>query len=466
MKLPIDTNIFPRKKGVYIVGGSIRDLLCGRTTLDYDIVVKGDPESFAKRLASRVSGRFIEIGKQGQTVRRVVTKDISYDIMPVNGMSIDEDLRLRDFTVNAMAMAVSSGKLIDQLGGLRDLAAKTIRMVSDNVFRRDPIRLLRAYRLAASFDFTIDAETQRVLARDADLVTKSAGERIRDELHKTLQCSGSHAHLDRMARSGLLFKVFPELSDLANYRLPGTFHPNLFEQTLDCLNSLENLLKNCNQFSGESCNRLFQEMDAARATLLKWAILFHDIGKPMARTVNDGGTIHFYGHASKGAATAWEICRRLKFSKRQTGSIVFIIANHLRPFFIFQAGRKESRGKRAFIRFFMKCRDLTPDVLLHALAEYKGTKHMHRHLDTHNFNKFIRLHIQYYYSVLRARASMSPPLNGNDLINEFGLKPSAEFKIILRRVEEESLSRQVLTREQALKLVKELLDRKIRPSQM
>ena len=458
MNLPIDTNIFPRKKGVYIVGGSIRDLLCGRTPLDYDLVVKGDPESFARSLASRVSGRFVEIGKQGQTVRRVVAKDIIYDILPVNGVSIDDDLRLRDFTVNAMAVAVYSGKLIDRLGSLRDLAAKKVRMVSDDVFRKDPVRLLRAYRLAASFGFSIDSETRRALARDANLITEPAAERIRDELFKTLQCARSHEHLVGMADSGLLFRVFPELLDLANCRLPGKSHPNLFEQTLDCLNRLEKILVGGEQFKGMFCDRLFQEIDTARATLLKWSILFHDIGKPKVRKSSEGGNIHFRGHAAISAAMARKICQRLKFSRRQADWIVFIIACHLRPFSLFRVQRKNIPDQIAFTRFFMKCRDLTPDILLHAMAEFKGTNTTNRPSDIDNFTDFISSLIQYYYSVLQPRASMPPPLNGNDLINEFGLKPSAEFKRILSRLEEKNLSGP-LTRDQALKLVGKMLKR-------
>ena len=458
MKLPIDTNIFPRKKGVYIVGGSIRDLLCGRTPLDYDLVVKGDPELFARSLASRVSGRFVEIGKQGQTVRRVVAKDIIYDILPVNGVSIDDDLRLRDFTVNAMAVAAYSGNLIDRLGGLRDLAAKKIRMVSDDVFRKDPVRLLRAYRLAASFGFSIDSETRRALARDANLITVPAAERIRDELFKTLQCARSHEHLVGMADSGLLFRVFPELLDLANCRLPCKSHPNLFEQTLDCLNHLEKMLDGGEEFKGMFCDPLFQEIDTDRATLLKWSILFHDIGKPKVRKSGEGGNIHFRGHAAKSAAMARKICQRLKFSKRQADWIVFIIACHLRPFFLFRAQRKNIPDQIAFTRFFMKCRDLTPDILLHAMAEFKGTNTTNRPSDIDNFTDFISSLIQYYYSVLQPRASMPPPLNGNDLINEFGLKPSAEFKRILSRLEEKNLSGP-LTRDQALKLVGKMLKR-------
>jgi poly(A) polymerase len=124
MMLPFDTNIFPHKGEVYIVGGSIRNLMCDRTPFDYDVVVQVDPASFAKRLAAKTSGRFVELGKHGQTMQRVVTKDLLFDIMPLKGATIEEDLLQRDFTINAMAVAVSSGSLIDQLGSRQDPAKK------------------------------------------------------------------------------------------------------------------------------------------------------------------------------------------------------------------------------------------------------------------------------------------------------------------------------------------------------
>jgi poly(A) polymerase len=456
MMLPFDTNIFPHKRGVYIVGGSIRDLMCDRAPADYDVVVQGDPASFAKRLASRTSGRFVELGKHGQTMRRVVTKDLLFDIMPLNGATIEEDLLQRDFTINAMAVAVSSGSLIDQLGGRQDLASKKIRMVCVDVFRKDPVRLIRAYRLAAAFDFLIDADTHRVLARDAHLISRSAGERVREEFFKILQCAGSHAYLAGMAHSGLLFNVFPELLALKNYRLPGASPQNLFDQTIDSYHGLEKILDAEGRFKKESGDRLFQDFNTARATLLKWAILFHDIGIPTTQTFTEEEIIHFDGHALKSAAMAQKICHRLRFSRRQMDPIGLIIANHLQPFFLFRVQQKKIQFQKAFTRFFMKCRDLTPDVLLHALAEFMGKK------DTQDpglkeFTDFIQRLIQNFYSVLQPRASLPPPLTGNDLINEFGLKPSAEFKRILKRIEEERLAKQVLTRNQALKLVEELI---------
>ncbi len=374
MILPFDTNIFPHKSGVFIVGGSIRDLMSNRTPFDYDVVVQHDVASFANRLASKTSGRLVELGKQGQVMRRVITKDLVFDIMPLNGATIDEDLLQRDFTVNAMAVAVSSGSLIDHVGGRQDLASNKIRMVSKDVFRKDPVRLIRAYRLAAAFGFSIDADTHTILAQDAHLIIGSAGERVREEFFKFIQSVGSHRYLAGMAHSGLLFYVFPELLALKNYRLEGAHPRNLFGQTMDAYQGLEKLLDAGGQLKKVTDDRLLRDMDTVRATLLKWAILFHDIGIPWTQTSPDEKLNHFSSHASKSAAMAEKICRRLKFSRRQTDLIGLIISNHLQPFFLFRRQQRKIPHQKAFARFFLKCRDLTPDILLHALAEFMSKK--------------------------------------------------------------------------------------------
>ena len=294
-------------------------------------------------LAARTAGHVVEFGKHGHTIRRVVTRDYYFDIMPLNGVSIEEDLQRRDFTINALALEVSSGNLIDPAGGRQDLAAKKVRMVNRDVFRNDPVRLIRAYRMAATFDFTIEKDTQAAISQDADLIRKSAGERIREELFKILQSAGSHAQLACMAHSGLLFSVFPELLQLKNCRPDDNQPADLFEQTLDAYDHLEKLLYSRDLKLPAPVDRLLKDMDTARAILLKWAVLLQSIGQPSARPETAAETHHCDAQAARSATMAREICRRLRFSRRQSETIEFIIRHHLEPFLWFNARRKKSR---------------------------------------------------------------------------------------------------------------------------
>ncbi|UCD81420.1 MAG: CCA tRNA nucleotidyltransferase [Desulfobacterales bacterium] len=458
MMLPIDLNVFPRKKGVYIVGGSIRDLLCGRLPLDYDLAVQDNVKMFARQLASRVAGHMVEIGKHGHTILRVVGPDLFFDIMPINGVSIEEDLRQRDFTINAMALEISSGNLIDPVDGRDDLAAKRIRMVSPEVFKLDPVRLIRTYRMAAAFEFNIDADTEAAISRHAELVLKSAAERIREEFFKILHTDGSHLQLARMARQGLLFTVFPELKHLNDYQVPDDHGWNFFEQTLKAYSHLENLFDSKHPVYAEVSSRYFTAMDAARAVLVKWAVLFHKIGKPLSRKVSADGALHYYGHAAKSAAMARLICKRLRFSNRQTDHISLLIRHHRRPFSLFKVRPQIGAADRAFIRFFMQCGDDVADILLLGLAEFISNREGDDPA-VGEFTDFILSRIRQYETVLRSRAQQSPSLNGHDLIRELGLKPSPGFKRILKRIEEEHLAGRHLTRKQALEMVQDLLNR-------
>jgi len=450
--LPFDTNIFPFKTGVYVVGGSVRDLLAGRMPHDYDMVVRQDCTNFAGRLAALTGGHIVELGKQDQKMLRVVTKDRFFDIMPVNGTSIETDLRGRDFTINAMAVDVSSGNLIDPLGGQKDLAAKKVRMVSREVFRKDPVRLIRAYRMAATFGYHIDKNTQAAIAADANLIQKSAGERIREELFKILQCSASHPYLSLMAGSGLLFSIFPEFLKPRQLRLQPAAPRTLFDQTLDSYNHLEKLLDPEDQFRRYN--------DADRSILVKCAILFHDLdGLPAKPPLGNEKIENPDAHASQSAAVAQIICRRLRFSRRQSEAIEMILRHHFKPVILFSEHLKNSPVEKGFIRLFLQCKDVTPDLLLHALAEFRGQKEAGDPA-INEFTAFIRKLLRKYDTVLRPRALLPPPINGNDLINEFGMQPSAEFKHILNRVEEERLCQPTYSREQALKLVEDLIGEK------
>jgi poly(A) polymerase len=451
--LPFDINIFPFKTGVYVVGGSVRDLLVERMPYDYDLVVDRDWTHFASRLGAMTGGHIVELGKQNQKMLRVVTKDRFFDIMPVNGSSIENDLRLRDFTINAMALDVSTGNLIDPLGGRTDLAAKKLRMVSREVFRKDPVRLIRAYRMAANFNLDIDKNTRAAITADANLIQKSAGERNREELFKILQCDQSHGYLSMMDQSGLLLHIFPEFLKLKKLRVQSSAPRTWFEQTLDSYFHLEKLL-NDSQF--------FQKDPVTRSILLKWSVLFQNIGRVPAKPPVDNGNINYSDdHAARSAAMAQVICQRLRFSRRQSDTIEMIIRHHFQPIELFRAYQQNSPVEKEFIHLFLNCTDVTPDVLLLALAEFKGQGEVDDPV-TDEFTGFIRMLIQKYDMVLRPGAALPPPINGNDLINEFGMKPSAEFRQILKRIEVERLAKESYSREEALKLVEHLLDRRAR----
>jgi poly(A) polymerase len=454
-----NSNMFSQTKGAYIIGGSIRDLLLDRIPTDYDIAVTGNPKKFAENMAKNISGRLFEMGKPGQMIIRVVSKDNIFDITSLNGSFIEDDLKKRDFTINAMAYDLSSGEIIDCLGGLRDLADKKVRMVSTDVFKKDPIRLIRAYRIAACLNFEIESRTASRISDYAKLIHHSAGERIREEIFKMLGTSKSYRYLSQMADAGLLTAIFPDLDRLKGCIQNSRHLYDVFEHTMKAYLHLETLLNDPGKILPDTCIQIRRYLDEEKTVLLKYAILLHDMGKSRAKTIDNGGEVHFYGHSRKSADLAQKVNQKLRLSNREKRFVDFIIRNHLNPLFLFTALQKKTLTHKGVTRFFKKCGDNTPALLLHAIADImaKGDKPNQTHKA---FIGFVKEMIHHFFHSFKPRITEPPLITGRDLIHEFGLIPSPLFKRILNLVQEEKLTNKIKSRSEALAWVREYLDSK------
>ncbi|RJP87674.1 MAG: CCA tRNA nucleotidyltransferase [Desulfobacteraceae bacterium] len=453
--MQINTNFIPKTPKTYLVGGTVRDMILGLTPKDYDLVTLEDPRQTAARIAESIKGRVIELGKPGKSVFRIITRGLSLDITPASGASIEEDLGKRDFTVNGMAASLSSGRFIDLFDGVRDLKNKTIRMISPDNLRADPIRLLRAYRLAACLNFSIDRKTCQSIAAESSLISTTAGERVRDELLKLLASSDSHHFVSMMNNTGLLAAIFPELSALKECS-QNTYHQyNAFEHTMQAVYYLEKLLHSPESLI--SSNHFLKDLQPEENCwpLLKYSVLLHDIGKPQKRSVGKDGRAHFYNHESAGAEMTKKINRRLRLSKRQNAYVDFIIRHHLKPLALFTAFQKNRLSQKAISRFFLKCNNLSIDLFTHAIADICGKG------ITDNASAFIEFADQIgkaYTTSFFPLTNRPQLLNGDDLIREFGLSPSPLFSKILRHVEEERISQTISTRDEALASVKKFIN--------
>ncbi len=439
----LNLKIIPKIQGAYIVGGSIRDIILGRTPFDYDIAVFGNPEKFAKKIALKKSDHIIKLGKNDRKIIRVISDNKIFDISSANGNTIEEDLFNRDFTINAMAYSLSSEKIIDCTGGMKDIADKKIRMVSDTAFEKDPVRLIRAYRIGASLDFEIDINTVSAIRKNAKFIKNSAGERIRSEFLKILQTSKSHHYISQMADTGLLFAIFPELGNLRGCTQNKFHQYDVLEHTMKAFKHLENIFN----------NKIIHRVDMNTASLLKFAILFHDTGKPLAKKVDGKGNVHFYGHSKKGAEITKKISSRIKLSTKEKYFIDFIIRNHINPLHLFIAKDKGTLTNKGITRFFIKCGDNTPYLLLHSIADMKGKGDK----DKKEFIEFAKNMLSKYFSEFMPRKKNPALITGNDLINKFGQSPSPLFKIIISKIEAARLSNQINTRQEAFLLVKKIL---------
>jgi poly(A) polymerase len=445
----IDFKALENLKNAYLVGGAVRDFLMGQEPVDYDIATGSDPEALALEIAQRLDGHAIRLGKNDQPLHRVLTRSGEIDITPLQGDTIEADLGQRDLTLNAMAYDPATGRVIDPHGGRNDIAAGTIRMVSPQAFIRDPVRLLRAYRIAAQYRFQIEKRTTAAITACAHHITQSAAERVSAEFRKLFMRHTACPYLADMARSGLLFAIIPELKPLTTIPPGEKSDSTRFEHCLATFKNLEFLLESCkSRFPGhhesiEVC------ANAEKAVALKWALLLHETGGDTPPTETGAAAIPENEVVS--ARNADRIAGRLKFSRRDRQYITSIILNYLHPFELYAASvaRKSENPEQA--RFFMQAGDLTPDIILFSLAHSPDSKAAQ---ETVSFESFATTLMDRFYWEYLPLKRKPPLITGRDLVSELGLRPSPQFKLWLQKVEEARLSGGICSRSEALALIK------------
>ncbi|MGD9023072.1 MAG: HD domain-containing protein [Deltaproteobacteria bacterium] len=441
---------------VYLVGGSLRDRILGRPSNDYDFAVAGDAIALAKRAATRLGARVIQIGKQDKVVHRVVSGDKIFDFSPLKGETIDEDLRSRDFTMNGLGYDLASQRMIDPVGGLDDIGSRTIRLISEQAILADPIRMLRAFRLAAALEFEIARHSLTVIKKHAALIVESAAERIRAELLAMTETERSFAYLKQMADVGLLMKLIPELEPCrgcpADNRGSG-----LLEHLMRTYEEIETILREFPTVWPGYAEAIRDYLgNNSRAALLKWSGLLHDLGKPETQSFDSAGKVRYLGHEERGCVIARGLCLRLKMSTDERSYIERIVENHMHPLHLFEARRNGMLTTRGIARFARRHEDHIIGLLVHSLADQRA-KAGHTAASDDAFVRFSNEILRRYFVNLGPTLKAPKLITGKDFIAHFGLKPSKLFGKLLHQVEEARLQGEISTREEAFELVERLL---------
>ena len=445
----------PAAADTYLVGGSVRDLLLGRPPVDLDIATADDPAGYARAVAAAGGGRVVVMGKPGQHVFRIAAKDHLIDVTALRNHRIEDDLRARDFTVNAVAWNLQAQVLVDPLGGCDDLAARRIRMAAPGAFEDDPLRLLRAYRLAAVLDFAIEDRTRAAIRRLARLIVQPAGERIRGELLQLLAVPDAMRLIRMMAADRLLTALFPEMQAMAGCRQNAHHDFDVFEHTLKSLEALEQLIDTAGSISAALAVRYHR--NAGVAAVLKYALLLHDIGKPDTRSVAPDGRVRFLGHAARSARMAAAVSERLRLSRREAQQAETVIRLHVRPLDLFTAGGGREINPRAIHRFFRSGDPWSVDILVHALADRRG-KSFDPTAEDAAFEAFVTGLIRYHDDTYRPALAAAPLLNGRELMRHLDLHPGPVIGELLEQIEEERLAGSLTTREDAIEFARRKLE--------
>ncbi|HLZ56059.1 MAG TPA: HD domain-containing protein [Ktedonosporobacter sp.] len=316
-----------QRKQLYMVGGTVRDVLLQRgQSADADLATDARPDEIKRLVAPTHPSAVVLVGERFGTVRLHYDSNIveittfrSERYNPESrkpevcfGDSLEEDLRRRDFTINAMARDPLNGHIIDLFGSRQDLEAHTIRAVGDEPDKRfdeDPLRLLRAVRFAAQLDFSIESETQHSMQRQAAKLQKISRERIRDEMNKLLVSPHPAKGLRLLVELGLMEWIMPEVLELRGViQQPGA-------RTISTKDVFAHVLR-------------VVERSSPRLTT-RWGALLHDIAKPRTRTVEEN-KVHFIGHEDVGAHMAYDILKRLHFDREFITSVSRLVRLHMR----------------------------------------------------------------------------------------------------------------------------------------
>lgn len=441
----------------YLVGGFLRDLLLGRPPgRDIDLVVEAPLAAAAAALARRLKGRPVPLDPS--TIRIPCALEglrRQIDLSRLNGPDIASDLARRDFTINALAIELTDEPvLLDPVGGRPDLDRGVIRMVSARGLDADPLRLLRAVRVAAQLGFRLERETEQAIAVRSAAVVRAAGERARDEVFKILAAPRAADPVERLDALGLLPALMPEIVPMKAipasppHRLPLWPHAiETLRQLEEILVHLEHLLPGCGR---DLRAHLEREVEGGirRGEILKWVALLHDVGKPRTRAVGPDGRTRFLGHEEVGAEMVGGMATRFRLGRRATAIAVAIVRHHMRPILLAQ---ETGAGLRARFRFFRDVGAVAADVLLHSLADARAT--------VGGDAPGAASHLAFVREMFRFRSERLAPgrvplLRGEEVMATLGVPPGPLVGYLLGKIGEAEAVGEIRTREEATDLLR------------
>ena len=412
-----------------LVGGCVRDLLLGREPSDYDVTTDATPERvmelFPESIAIGAQFGVVLVPRDGLKVEVATFRsDVSYSDgrhpdRVVFSKTAREDVQRRDFTINGLLMRHDTGEVLDFVDGRADLGAGVIRAIGepDRRFAEDKLRMMRAVRFAARFEFEIEHKTFAAIRRHAGAVTDVSAERLREELTKLLTEGAARAGFELLEKSWLLLVVLPEIAAMRGVPQPPQFHPegDVWIHTL----------------------LMIEGLPAGTSPTLAWGVLLHDVGKPPTfRPASEtGDRIRFDHHVDVGVRMAEAICRRYRFSNGETEQILALVANHMRFMDV-------DRMRTSTLKRFVRLPHFEEHMELHRLDCLSS----HRNLDS--------------YSAVERFLAETPAeevrpqrvLTGTDL-SEMGYIPGPVFSEILRAVEDAQLEGQIRSNQEAREFV-------------
>jgi tRNA nucleotidyltransferase/poly(A) polymerase len=369
-----------RDQRCWVVGGAVRDELLGAPpSLDLDLVIAGEAGPAARALARAARGKAFSLSEQFGAWR-VVARAHRWqaDLNPLRGETLEADLLLRDFTINAIARPLAGGELIDPLAGAGDLAAGRLRIVAPGALSDDPLRALRLVRFACELGLSADAQAASAARAAAPALAGVSSERVWAELRRVIASERPVAGFRLALELGLCAAVLPELERLRGVQQSHYHHLDVLEHTLAVLDAAVELQRDPAALLGERhasdvrallARPLADEL--TRGDALRLGALLHDIAKPLTRVEGPDGRIGFPGHDLAGAALSRSVLARLRAAERLRAQVASLTAHHLRLGFLVRSAPL-SRG--AVYDYLDACDPVGADVTLLSVADRVATR--------------------------------------------------------------------------------------------
>ena len=422
---------FAEERGIqlYLVGGSVRALLLNQSTTDLDFALTDDAIAFAKAFADKIGEAFVKLEDQPPTARVVIREtQFTLDFVGFRAETLEADLRLRDLTINAMALDLLSlltkpvVNLIDPCDGFSDLEGQVLRFPSERVVIDDPLRLLRAYRFSAQLEFEIPEATINLIRVHKDQLPQVSLERIRDELTKILSVQNATTYLRHMDETRLLSQIIPEIE-----KIHGS-PQNALDHSLRALEMFEikPIPDTLQSYRPQIEAYLYEHLthDLSRRQILKLALLLRD----------------------SGLETAVQITNRLRLGRKAAQLMRCLVQNHLYLMDLIDTDGPTEH--RAMIHFLRNAGDDWLGVLLLFYANLQASQG-----NIHKTDEMMKQIVDLYYYEIGPIIERGRLITGDDILRTFGRMPGPKIGRILQHIENLQFEGEIETPEEALEAV-------------
>jgi poly(A) polymerase len=452
-------------EGAWIVGGAIRDAALGSEVRDLDLAVSGDEREAAHAIGRVAGGPVFRLSAEFSTWRALAADGAWHvDVNRVRGDRVEADLALRDFAINAIAVPLADPDAppLDPHRGLADVKSRLLRAVSARSFADDPLRILRAARIATDLGLEIDEETEALARAEAGRAGEPAGERQFAELRLMLTGADPARGLGLLDRLGATPYLLPELEALRGVEQNPYHHLDVHGHTIEVLRRLIEVEAELEAFAGQQATDVGQLLaepladELTRGGAMRFAALFHDLGKPETRTLGERGRVLFMGHDRAGVRIVRGLCSRLRASRRLTDYLANLTLNHLRLGFLVH----ERPLSRRHVYEYLRATDPdSVDVTLLTVADRlatQGERTRPEAVDAH-----LELAREMIAEALAWRRSGPPraPIRGDELAAELGIDPGPDLGRLIGEIEAAVFAGEVSGREDAVAFARGLAQR-------